>query len=300
MAGGIGTRLYPMSTPEHPKQFIDVLDCGRSLIQLTVDRFLPLCPPERFWVVTSERYRDDIARQLPDIPASHILLEPVARNTAPCIAYACRRIAAECPDASVVVTPSDAYVEKTALFAATIRKALDFVESSEEPESIVTVGITPTRPETGYGYIHLSRISHGVVVPALEFREKPDAGTAECYLASGDFVWNAGIFVWRVAGINSLLRRFTPGIAEIMDALEPHFNTPSEQQALGENFPLCEKISIDYAVLEKAPYIYTVADELGWDDLGSWTSVFSHLERLGKQDKIDYWREKLQKIPQKI
>lgn len=288
MAGGIGSRLFPMSTPDHPKQFIDVLDCGKTLIQLTVERFLPVCPIERFWVVTSERYYDYVLQQLPDIPREHILLEPVARNTAPCIAYACRRIALEDPDAKVVVTPSDAYVEKTSEFASTITSALEFVSST--PESIVTVGIMPTRPETGYGYIRLSSFSGGDVVKALEFKEKPDLETAGKYLAAGNYVWNAGIFVWRVDYINRLFAEYAPGISAVMDELEPFLATDGEQEALNRLFPKCEKISIDYAIMEKSPAVYTVAADLGWDDLGSWTSVLSQLERHGKLEMLMHWR----------
>lgn len=322
MAGGIGSRLFPMSTPEHPKQFIDMLDCGKTLIQLTVERFLPICPIEQFWVVTLAKYVDYVLQQLPDIPREHILLEPVARNTAPCIAYACRRIAIEASDAKVVVTPSDAYVEKTAEFAAIIDTALSFISSekyisadteqtvsfigkepidapaegqsigaaSGNPESIVTVGITPTRPETGYGYIKLSSSLSGSVVKALEFKEKPDSTTAGEYLAAGNYVWNAGIFVWRVDYINRLFSEFAPGIAAVMDELEPFLATDGEQEALNRLFPKCEKISIDYAIMEKSPSVYTVAADLGWDDLGSWTSVLSQLERHGKLEMLMHWR----------
>lgn len=296
MAGGIGSRLAPMSTPEHPKQFLDVLDCGKTLIQLTVERFLSVCPIERFWVVTSLAYKSFVRQQLPQLPESHILLEPVARNTAPCIAYACRRIARECPDADVVVTPSDAYVADPSKFAASIAKALDFLKSPAGDGSIVTLGITPSRPETAYGYIRLSCNAPSTVVKALEFKEKPDYETAKNYLAAGNYVWNAGVFIWNVAFVNAMLAKYASGISAIMDSLEPYLGGDGEQEALERLFPMCEKISIDYAVMEKAQSIFTIAENPGWDDLGSWASVLSHLESLGKTDKLAYWREILKKI----
>ena len=189
MAGGIGSRLWPLSTPDVPKQFIDVLGVGRSLIQLTVDRFAPVCQPENFWVVTGERYVDLVREQLPGIPASQILAEPEGRNTAPCIAYASWKIACKDPEANIVVTPADALVLKTEVFAETIAKALEF---TAERSAIVTVGIAPTRPETGYGYIHASEALHGQLVKVSEFKEKPSLDTAIEYLEDGHYFWNAG------------------------------------------------------------------------------------------------------------
>ena len=274
MAGGIGSRLWPLSTPEMPKQFIDVLGVGKSLIQLTVDRFLPLCARERFWVVTSARYVETVRHQLPHIPEDQILAEPEARNTAPCIAYACWKISLRDPDANIVVTPADALVLKTDLFAETIRKALAFTQDSD---AIVTVGIAPTRPETGYGYIHASQDLKGQVVRVAEFKEKPDRATAEAYLADGRYFWNAGIFVWRASTIVSELRTHAPQIAGVMDVMAPSFYTDWEPAVLAEYFPTCEKISIDYAVMEKSCHIHVIAEDLGWSDLGSWGSVMGHL-----------------------
>ena len=274
MAGGIGSRLWPLSTPEMPKQFIDVLGVGRSLIQLTVERFLPVCRPDRFWVVTSEKYAGIVREQLPEIPEDQILAEPAARNTAPCIAYACRKIARRFPDANIVVTPADALVLKTDAFVEVISKALAFTEKSE---AIVTVGIAPTRPETGYGYIHAAEAVRDRIVKVSEFKEKPDLATAESYLADGHYFWNAGIFVWNARTINGQLRRYAPQIASVMDALEPALYTAGEQEALRRLFPTCEKISIDYAVMEKSPDIHVIAGDLGWSDLGSFGSVKGHI-----------------------
>lgn len=274
MAGGIGSRLWPVSTPEMPKQFIDLLGVGKSLLQLTVERFRPVADIAGMWVVTSENYVDIVRRQLPEMPADHILAEPVPRNTAPCIAYACWRIMREDPEANIVVTPSDAIVLKTELFSEIISKALEFTASSS---SIVTVGIHPDRPETGYGYICSSSKEECNIVKVNEFREKPDRETAERYLAAGNYFWNAGIFVWSVSTIVDQMRRHAPQIAGMMDKIARTFGTEEEKAALAEFFPQCDKISIDYAVMEKSDSIYVISADLGWSDLGSWTSAGSHI-----------------------
>ena len=275
MAGGIGSRLWPLSTPDVPKQFIDVLGVGRTLIQLTVDRFAPVCAPGNFWVVTGERYAHLVKEQLPNIPEEQILCEPEGRNTAPCIAYASWKIQQKDPEANIVVTPADALVMKTAEFAETIGKALAF---TAERDAIVTVGITPTRPETGYGYIHAAEALHGQLVKVSEFKEKPDLDTAIGYLEDGHYFWNAGIFVWNVNTIVQELRAYAPQIAAVMDALSPTFFTEKEQAELRRLFPTCEKISIDYAVMEKSPRIFVIAEDLAWSDLGSWGSIMTHLK----------------------
>ena len=274
MAGGIGSRLWPLSTPDVPKQFIDVLGVGKSLLQLTVDRFGPVCRPENFWVVTGKKYVPLVRQQLPAVPESQILAEPEGRNTAPCIAYASWKIQKKDPEANIVVTPADALVLKTAEFAETIAKALAF---TEERDAIVTVGITPSRPETGYGYIHAAESLHGQLVKVTEFREKPDLDTAIGYLEDGHYFWNAGIFVWNVGTIVRELRAYAPDIAAVMDRLAPSLFTGQEQEQLRLLFPTCEKISIDYAVMEKSPRIYVIAEDLAWSDLGSWGSLLTHL-----------------------
>jgi mannose-1-phosphate guanylyltransferase len=270
MAGGIGSRFWPMSTPEHPKQFIDVLGCGRTLIQMTADRLLPLCPYENMWVVTSRNYIDIVREQLPGIPGANILAEPEARNTAPCIAYACWKIKARNPGANIVVTPSDALVLDTDEYRRVISLALDFTAADG---TIVTVGIKPSRPETGYGYILAGEEAAPEIFSVKAFKEKPDLATARAYLADGHYLWNAGIFVWNVSTITSALRTYAPGIASIMDMMAPSFYTPQEEGTVGRLFPLCEKISIDYAVMEKASGIHTIPASFGWSDLGSWGSL---------------------------
>ena len=275
MAGGIGSRLWPLSTPDVPKQFIDVLGVGRSLLQLTADRFAPVCAPDHFWVVTGERYAALVQEQLPQIPREQILCEPEGRNTAPCIAYASWKIRKKDPDANIVVTPADALVLKTAEFADTISKALAF---TQERDAIVTVGITPSRPETGYGYIHAVEALQGQLVKVSEFKEKPDLDTAIGYMEDGHYFWNAGIFVWNVNTIIRELSAYAPQIAEVMDQLEPSLLTEEETPQLRRLFPSCEKISIDYAVMEKSRYIYVIAEDLAWSDLGSWGSLQTHLK----------------------
>lgn len=275
MAGGIGSRLWPISTVSVPKQFIDVLGVGKTMIQLTAERFSSLCPMENIWVVTGEKYVDTVRKQLPGLPEDNILAEPEPRNTAPCIAYACWKIAQRCPDANIVVTPSDALVLKTDKFAGIIRKAVDAVGGSD---AIVTVGIKPTRPETGYGYICACAAEEDVVTEVSAFKEKPDLETAERYLAAGNYFWNAGIFVWNVRTVVAALREHAPQIAGIMDRIAPSFYTENEQAALRELFPQCDKISIDYAVMEKSRNISVIASDLGWSDLGTWCSVGEHLE----------------------
>lgn len=283
MAGGIGSRLWPLSTPEHPKQFIDVLGVGKSLLQLTVERFLPLCPIERFWVVTSAEYVDIVQEQLPDMPREHIIAEPEARGTAPCIAYACWKIAARHPEANIVVTPADALVLETELFVKLIQKALDFTAQNN---SIVTLGIRPTRPATGYGYIRSKEKVDGKVVKVEAFVEKPNLEKAKEYLQAGSYVWNAGIFIWRASTIKEQLELYTPQLANIMDQLAPHFYTKSEEQKAKIYFPKCEKISIDYAVMEKSQDIYVITGDLGWSDLGSWSSLHENIKPDDKSNSV--------------
>lgn len=274
MAGGIGSRFWPMSTPEYPKQFIDVLGCGKTLIQMTVDRLRPVCPTENMWIVTSAIYVDIVRKQLPDIPSENILAEPAARNTAPCIAYACWKIKVKNPDANIVVTPSDALVLNEDEYRRVIKLALD---KTADSSAIVTIGIKPSRPETGYGYIcadsNMNVQDASEIVKVTAFKEKPNREVAEQYLAAGNYLWNAGIFVWNVNTITEAIRMFTPQIASVMDSMAKDFYTPAEAATVSMLFPTCEKISIDYAVMEKAESIFTIPGTFGWSDLGSWGSL---------------------------
>ena len=264
-----------MSTPECPKQFIDVMGCGKTMIQMTVERFASVCPMSNFWVVTSAAYVGMVREQLPEIPAENILAEPCARNTAPCIAYACWKIKAKDPQANIVVTPSDALVTDVDEFRRIVREALDFTAQGKR---IVTLGIKPTRPETGYGYIAALDALEGSEICGVEaFKEKPTLPVAQEYLAAGNYLWNAGIFVWNVETIVESLRAFAPSIAAKMDEMAPAFFTSREAEVVGQIFPTCEKISIDYAVMEKADYIYTFPSDFGWSDVGTWGSLWTLL-----------------------
>lgn len=283
MAGGIGSRFWPMSTPECPKQFIDVTGCGKSLIQLTVERFQGLCIPDNIWIVTSEKYKETVRKQLPSVPPHHILTEPVARNTAPCITYACWKIKKHHPDANIVVTPADALVINTDEFRRAIAKALLMTDQSK---AIVTIGIKPCRPETGYGYIAAGEEVDQDIRKVDEFKEKPDLKTAQQYVDAGNYFWNAGIFVWNVKTIEEAIRRYAPGIAEVFDRIYPEFYTEREKETIEELFPTCESISIDYAVMEKAERIYVLPAEFGWSDLGSWGSLHSLLLKDNRNNAI--------------
>lgn len=276
MAGGIGSRFWPLSTPEYPKQFTDILGCGRTLIQLTYDRFSGIASSENIWVVTNTRYVDIVRRQLPDVPVENILAEPVARNTAPCIAWAGWKINKRDPQANIVVTPSDAIVMDVPAFRDVISEALEF--TAKRP-AIVTLGICPNRPETGYGYVHMDGQEHGRVYKVLEFKEKPDAETARKYLADGGYLWNAGIFVWNVRTLIDSVRDYAPQLESVMNALSSHFDTREESSKTAELFPLCEKISIDFAIMEKHPLVYTIPSSFGWSDLGNWRSLHEKLQK---------------------
>lgn len=280
MAGGVGSRFWPMSTPDYPKQFIDVLGCGRTLIQLTADRFRGVCPPENVWVVTSERYADTVKQQLPDIADDHILCEPCRRNTAPCIAYVSWKIKARNPKANMVVTPSDHVVMDTAEFQRVIRSAMKFTADSD---AILTLGMKPTRPETGYGYIEadlsVASISNKEIYRVYSFKEKPDLDTACRYIKRNNFFWNAGIFVWNVNTVVNALRVYQPVMAQLFERLLPYYYTPKEQELINQYFPLCENISVDYAIMEKADEIFVFPANFGWSDLGTWGSLHENQKK---------------------
>lgn len=277
MAGGVGSRIWPMSTEECPKQFIDVLGVGRSLIQLTFDRFEGICPPENVWVVTNRKYAPLVRQQLPEIPESHILQEPCRRNTAPCIAYVSWRIKSVNPKANIVVTPSDATVQDTAEFRRVIAQCLKF---TGETDGIVTLGMTPTRPETGYGYIQADLSSSSPRNKGIyridTFREKPDLQTAEKYVKQSNFFWNAGIFIWSVSTIVNAFRVYSPAISKVFEGMMDVYGTEKEQEMVDLRYPECESISVDYAIMEKAEEIFVYPADFGWSDLGSWSSLLMH------------------------
>ena len=301
MAGGIGSRFWPMSTPQMPKQFVDVMGVGKTMIQMTVDRLASLCPMKNFWVVTSERYVDIVRKQLPEIPLDHILAEPAARNTAPCIAYACWKIRKHHPEANVVVTPSDALVLNIEEYRRVIGSALEFTRAGER---IVTVGICPTRPETGYGYIK-GKENSKTTIPSYtektyleveEFVEKPDLETAKSYLASGNCWWNSGMFAFTADFFIKELQKCTPEIATAFNNI-PNGNKPSISNInsipyveswteMNEAYEKTPAIAIDIAVAEKTDEAYIVLASFDWDDVGSWDSFEKHSKGEGHSELI--------------
>ena len=280
MAGGVGSRFWPMSTAEKPKQFIDVLGIGKSLLQLTVERFSTIVAPENVWVVTNRTYADTAAEQLPDMPRDHILCEPCRRNTAPCIAYVSWRIKSKDPKANIVVSPSDHVVLDVQEFRRVVSDSLKFTSDSD---AIVTLGMKPTRPETGYGYIEANLSANSLrnkgIFRVDSFREKPDLATAKQYISKSNHFWNAGIFIWNVSTIVNAFRIYQPGIAKIFEGLLPYYGTAQEQEKIDEQFPECENISVDYAIMEKAEEIFVCPADFGWSDLGTWGSLLQQSKK---------------------
>ena len=256
MAGGVGSRFWPMSTAEKPKQFIDVLGIGKSLLQLTVERFQTLVDAENIWVVTNKSYAETVAEQLPDMPRNHILCEPCRRNTAPCIAYVSWRIKSKDPKANIVVSPSDHVVMNVEEFRRVISECLKF---TAESDAIVTLGMKPNRPETGYGYIEANLSANSLrnkeIFRVDSFREKPDLATAKQYISKNNYFWNAGIFIWNVSTIVNAFRMYQPSISKIFEGMLPIYGTDMEQETIDRLFPECENISVDYAIMEKAEEI---------------------------------------------
>ena len=282
LAGGAGSRFWPVSSECKPKQFLDILGCGRTLIQLTSDRFKGLVPDENIWVVTAADYEHLVKEQLPDVPHENILCEPCRRNTAPCICYVSWKIKKRNPKANVVISPSDHMVPDTAKFQEVVEGALNF---AAETDAMVTLGIKPSRPETGYGYIKAdlayssSRTHH--IYRVDEFKEKPSLDLAQEYVKQPNYLWNAGIFIWSVSTIINAFRVYEPAISAIFEGLLPYYDTPQEQEHINEEFPKCENISIDYAIMEKAEEIFVYPASFPWSDLGTWNSLREHLGKDG-------------------
>lgn len=276
MAGGVGSRFWPMSTEECPKQFIDVMGVGKTLLQLTMERFEGICNPENVWVVTNASYVDIVAKQLPQIPYDHILSEPCRRNTAPCICYVSWRIKATDPKANIVVTPSDHLVLNVAEFQRVINSSLAF---ASESDAMITLGMKPSRPETGYGYIQADLTSSSARNKEMfrvdSFREKPNLELAEQYVKQNNYFWNAGIFIWNVSTIVNAFRMYAPGINRLFEDLLPIYGTAEEQKHIDEVYPDCESISVDYAIMEKAEEIFVMPADFGWSDLGTWGSLLA-------------------------
>lgn len=274
MAGGVGSRFWPGSREACPKQFLDMLGIGKSLLRLTFERFLPICSPERFFIVTNAAYRDLVKEQLPELGEHQILCEPSRNNTAPCVAYASFKISALDPKANIVIAPSDHVVVKEKTFLEKISQGLDFAASHE---ALVTLGIQPSRPDTGYGYIQFQPEAPNGVHKVMRFTEKPDLATARQFVDSGEYLWNAGIFIWNVGAILKAFEQLAPDIFDILRKGIGKYNTAEEQAFIDQHYPTTPNISVDFAILEKANNVYTIPSEFGWSDLGTWASL--HAER---------------------
>lgn len=276
MAGGVGSRFWPASTEEKPKQFLDILGVGKSLIRMTFERCLNIVPVECILIVTNKRYKLLVAQQLPELPEENILCEPAMNNTAPCVAYTALRIKAMNPEATFAVLPSDHVILKEEIYVQNLIQAFDFASNHD---ALVTLGIQPTRADTGYGYINFEakNIEGLNIHKVLSFKEKPDAQTAQKYIESKEYLWNAGMFVWSVQSILKAFETHVPNILKILNQNELVYNTPKEQAYIDEVYPYTERISIDYAILEKAKNVFTIPSDIGWSDLGTWDSLHAYL-----------------------
>ena len=269
MAGGIGSRFWPASRRSLPKQFLDIMGTGKTFIRHTFERFAPIIPAENFLVVTNAAYRQLVLEQLPELSTEQVLCEPLGRNTAPCIAYAAFRLKAQHPDAVMVVAPSDHYIFDEEEFRRNIESCMEFVQ---QRDALMTIGTRPSRPDTGYGYIQTD--AREEIAPVASFREKPDLQTAMSYLAAGNYLWNAGIFVWSNRTILAALERHLPEVYRLFAERADEFGTPREGKAVGEIFAVSPSISIDYGVLERADNVYVRSSDFGWNDVGTWGSLY--------------------------
>jgi mannose-1-phosphate guanylyltransferase len=277
MAGGIGSRFWPMSRTHFPKQFLDILNTGRTLIQSTFDRFSKFIPVENIYVVTSEAYREIVKQQVPEIPVENILCEPSRKNTAPCIAYISYKLAQLNPDANLICAPADHLILDQEAFTNACLAALEFTDNIK---ALLTLGIKPTNPNTGYGYIQFEQMAvSNNIYKVKTFTEKPDRDLAKTFVASGDFLWNSGIFVWEVRNIVKAFEQLLPELHEIFDAEKENYNTPQEQEAIDRIYPQCVNISIDYGIMEKADNVYVIPSSFGWSDLGTWASAYETIEK---------------------
>jgi mannose-1-phosphate guanylyltransferase len=274
MAGGIGARFWPMSRTSQPKQFIDILGTGKTLLQQTFERLTRLCPPENILIVTNGIYKEMVLKQLPQISEEQVLCEPMRRNTAPCIAYANYKILKQNPNASIVVAPSDHIILNEEEFVKTLQSAL---QAASENDWLLTLGITPSRPDTGYGYIQHEGDAvypgDDLIRKVKTFTEKPILELAEKFLESGDFLWNSGIFVW---SLKSIMKSFSEKLTEVDELFAKgidKYNTPEEEAFINETYPVCKNISIDYGIMEKASNVYVRIADFGWSDLGTWGSL---------------------------
>ena len=278
MAGGIGSRFWPLSKDNYPKQFLDILGTGKSFIRSTYERFSPVIPDENFLVVTNKAYKQLVLEHLPMLHPDQVLCEPARRNTAPCIAYAAYHIQSRCKEANIVVTPADHLVTNEVEFQRIIRLGFDFL--SKNQNALMTIGIKPSRPETGYGYIQVPKQETLPDVVKVEmFKEKPDYDTAVKFVAEGNYFWNSGIFLWTLDGIMQAFKQYLPEMVKVFEKGIYNFGTPEEQDFINDHFVDCPNISIDYGVMEKSPNTYTIPADFGWSDIGTWGSLFTHAKK---------------------
>ena len=277
MAGGIGSRFWPKSRTSYPKQFLDILNTGKSLIRWTYERYAAFIPNENIYIVTSDEYVSIVHEQLPELPIENILAEPSRKNTAPCVAYISYKLLQKDPEAALIVAPSDHMILDTDAFRTITTKALDFVT---QIKSLVTLGIKPTHPNTGYGYIQHEALAAGDGIYKVKtFTEKPNLELAKTFLSSGDFLWNAGIFVWQVKNVMKAFEKYQPEMYELFDNEKENFNTGNEKDAINRIYPLCTNVSIDFAIMEKADNVFVIPSSFGWSDLGTWNSAYDNLDK---------------------
>jgi len=287
MAGGVGSRFWPMSRTAHPKQFMDILGTGETLLQQTYNRFLKLCPKENIYIVTNESYVGLVNEQIKGIDSKNILSEPARKNTAPCVAYACYKIAQLNPDALTVIAPSDHLITKEDTFVKAIKAC--YAKAAAE-DCLVTLGINPSRPDTGYGYIQFveSEIKEkdSRIKRVKTFTEKPDLEMAKFFLQSGDFLWNSGIFIWSVKSVIKAFEKYCSDMDAIFKEGNSVYNTPQESEFIAKAYTNCKNISIDYAIMEKADNVYVRSSIIGWSDLGTWGSLYEHIKQDDHQNAI--------------
>lgn len=280
MAGGIGSRFWPMSRTSHPKQFIDILGTGQTLLQQTYSRFLNICPSKNIFIVTNEAYKKLVQEQLLEIKEENILCEPLRKNTAPCVAYASYKIAGINPKANIVVAPSDHLILKEDTFTKAVKSCF---KKATEKDCLITLGIKPTRPDTGYGYIQFHESNENEsdkrIKKVKTFTEKPDLEMAKFFLQSGDFLWNAGIFIWGVQSILNAFEKYLPEMNALFKAGEGKYNTEKEEDFIKKAYADCKNISIDYGIMEKADNVYVRSSIIGWSDLGTWGSLYDHINK---------------------
>ena len=276
MAGGVGSRFWPVSTQNFPKQFHDMLGTGDTLIQKTFQRLEKLIPKENIFILTNERYNDLVFEQLPGVTKRQVVLEPAMRNTAPCILYASLKIQKENPNAQVIVAPSDHWIEDEQTFSDNVQQAFNFCA---EHDALMTLGIQPTFPNTGYGYIEFDKTSAEAIKSVNQFREKPDYETAKDFIDQGNFLWNAGIFMWSIKSVVAAFKNNQPELFKLFETGIPAYNTEFEDDFINENYPKAENISVDYAIMEKSENVFVIAAEFDWNDLGTWGSLYDKLDK---------------------